>query len=217
MEGDASEAVNLGASKTDLDDATKVLGVSWIPWSDVFTFNFNPELSERDIKMPRDLVTISSSLYDPLGFISPFALHGRKMLQRCNAQKIGWDSPLESTLCANFQKWAQSIPVFADLHLPCWWNQGIDELTSSQPHIFTDAATTSSYGAAGYRRVEAPNREVKVILLCSRSHMVPLDSARASHHNSTPYLKLFTCEKGVELSAFIQRSVESTFNKIVLW
>ena len=104
MEGDASEAVKLGTSGTDLDDTTKVLGVSWIPSSDVFTFNFNPDLSERDIKTPRDSVSVSSSLYDPLGFISPFALHGRKMLQRCNAQKIGWDSPLESTLRANFQK-----------------------------------------------------------------------------------------------------------------
>ena len=214
MEGDASEAVKLGASGTDLDDTTKVLGVSWIPSSDVFTFNFDPELSTKEVNTPRELVSVSSSLYDPLGFISPFVLHGRKMLQRCNAQKIGWDSPLESTLRANFQRWASSIPILADLRLPRWWNQGVDEPKSSQLHVFTDAAPTSGYGAVAYHRVEAPDGSVKVILLCSRSHVVPLDSSRASHHNSAPRLELFACEKGVELRAFVERSVETSFDKI---
>ena len=217
MQGDASEAVKLGASSDGLDDATKVLGVSWIPSTDDFTFNFNPELSSKDVKTPRDLVSISSSLYDPLGLISPFALHGRKMLQRCDAQKSGWDSPLNPTLRQNFEKWAKSIPVLADLRLPRWWNQGIDAPKSQELHVFSDASATSGYGACAYNRVEAPNGDVKVILLCSRSHVVPLDSSRASHHNSTPRLELFACEKGVELRLFVQRSMETSFDRIVMW
>ena len=78
MEGNGSEAVNLGDKDNDFDAPTKVLGVSWIPSADVFTFNFDPEISSKDVKTPRDLVSVSSSLYDPLGFVSPFSLIGRE-------------------------------------------------------------------------------------------------------------------------------------------
>ena len=94
MEGNANEEVKIG-NRSDDDDATKVLGVSWIPSSDVFTFNFDPEAATREVKTARDLVSVQASLYDPLGLISPFQLLGRRMLQQCEPQKRGWDAPLE--------------------------------------------------------------------------------------------------------------------------
>ena len=84
-------------------------------------------------------------------------------------------------------------------------------------HIFVDAAETSGYGAAAYRRIVSEEGTVKVVLLTSRSHVVPLNPARASHHNSTPRLELSSAVKGVELRQFVIRATESEFSRIVMW
>ena len=216
MEGNGNEEVKIG-DRSDNDDATKVLGVSWIPSSDVFTFNFDPEVATREVKTARDLVSVQASLYDPLGLISPFQLIGRKMLQRCEPQKRGWDAPLDPKLRQDFEKWAQSIPSLARLKIPRWWNCGIDHPTSSSLHIFCDAAATSGFGACAYRRVTDDAGNVKIILLCSRSHVVPLNPSRASHHNSTPRLELTSAEKAVELRKFVERATQESFDNVILW
>ena len=217
MEGCAEAEVKLGDKDKDDDAPTKVLGVSWIPSADVFTFNFDPEISRRDVNTPRELISVQSSLYDPLGFISPFQLLGRRMLQRCAPQKNGWDNPLDPKLRKDFEKWARSIPSLAKLRLPRWWNCGVENVASAELHVFVDAAATSGYGAAAYRRVIGQDGTVKVILLCSRSHVVPLNPSRASHHNSTPRLELTSAEKGVEVRQFVIRATETTFDRIIMW
>ena len=216
MEGDGSKEVKLGEVKGE-EESTKVLGVSWIPTADVFTFNYDTEIAKREIKTPRELVSVQASLYDPLGLISPFQLEGRKLLQRCEAQKRGWDSPLEQTIRDKFEKWSRSIPLLGNLRIPRWWNNGVDEPIRSELHLFSDAAPTSGYGAAAYRRVISAEGEIKVILLCSRSHVVPLNPARASHHNSTPRLELTSNEKAVELRLFVERSTQEQFDRTFMW
>ena len=108
-----------------------------------------------------------------------------------------------------FEAWARSIPRLAKLRIPRWWNQGIDNPVVEELHVFVDAAATSGYGAAAYRRIVSEEGVVKVVLLTSRSHVVPLNPARASHHNSTPRLELSSAVKGVELRQFVIRATES--------
>ena len=44
--------------------------------------------------------------------------------------------------------------------------------------------------------------------MCARSHVVPINPSRASHHNSIPRLKIAASEKAVEIRLFIQRAIE---------
>ena len=86
MEDDPNKEVKIG-EKEEEEEMTKVLGVSWLPGVDEFTFNYNQTIASRPVTTPRELVSVQASLYDPLGFISPFQFHGRKMLQKANAGK----------------------------------------------------------------------------------------------------------------------------------
>ena len=54
----------------------KVLGVSWRPEDDCFTFNFDDERFLKPVKTPRHLVALSHLVYDPMGHIAPFQLLG---------------------------------------------------------------------------------------------------------------------------------------------
>ena len=51
MDGDCAGEVKIGANHDD-DETTKVLGVSWIPSKDIFTFNFDPEIATRSVTTP---------------------------------------------------------------------------------------------------------------------------------------------------------------------
>ena len=84
------------------EDHTKVLGVEWETREDVFTFYFNDENLKREVKTPRDIVSIQASLFDPLGFVAPFILIGRRLLQKSMAGNASWDSPLDETLKKEF-------------------------------------------------------------------------------------------------------------------
>ena len=99
--------------KGNMEDVTKVLGVSWQPDKDAFTFIFDDERFQQPARTPRHLVAISH-LYNSLGFLAPFQLLGRQMLQRSMTSNTGWDSPLEEDLRKEFQTWADSIPKLAE-------------------------------------------------------------------------------------------------------
>ena len=192
----------------DAEESTKVLGVEWRMEEDVFTFNFDDESLQREVKTPRDIVSIQASLYDPLGFISPFLLIGRRLLQRSMAGNASWDSPLDESVRVEFQKWQASIPLLARYKIPRWWNtEETEDVASEQAHFFSDAST-SGYAAVGYRRVTGASGAVHVTIITARSHVVPLNPAKASHHNSIPRLELAAAVKSVEIRQFMESALK---------
>ena len=60
----------------------KALGICWNIERDTFSFKIN---LDRKTITKRSLLSIISSIYDPLGYAAPFVLEGRQILQRlCN-------------------------------------------------------------------------------------------------------------------------------------
>ena len=191
-----------------LDDTiVKVLGVQWNPRADHFIFSIDLSNLCLPATTPRQLVSVQSSLYDPLGLISPFIMLGRSMLQRSMLDKRGWDSPLPSELRQEFFLWASSIPLLKNYPVPRWWNSpstvGSEDVSL---HLFADASQ-KAYGAVGYIRIVGVDGSIHVCILSARSHVVPLNPARASHHNSTPRLEVTAMLKSIELRQFIEKAL----------
>ena len=199
------------------EESTNVLGVGWDASTDDFTFTFDQKTAERQVKTPRELVSVQASLFDPLGYIAPFVLVGRRMLQKSMSQKSGWDSPLTGELRDNFQRWSSSIPLLSALRIPRWWNHSVvGKVVAVELHLFSDASV-SGYAAVCYRRAIDENGGVCVSIVTSRCHVVPLDSSRASHHNSIPRLELVAAEKSVELRQFVEAALKTDFDRVVMW
>ena len=98
----------------------KILGISWIPLKDVFCFFMDMKKLKLPARTPRQLVAVQSSLFDPCGFVSPFILIGRLIMQRATHKKRGWDSPLDPQILKEFFIWASSIPLLANCPIPRW-------------------------------------------------------------------------------------------------
>ena len=56
-------------------------------------FGFNVALPERPSSR-RGILSVVSSLYDPLGFVAPLILEPKLMLQGLCKQGLGWDSTI---------------------------------------------------------------------------------------------------------------------------
>ena len=78
----------LGQDKLPIE---RVLGAIWCIESD--TFNFRIELKDKPCTRG-DILSTISSIYDPLGFIAPVVLVGKKILQDiCHTNS--WDKPAD--------------------------------------------------------------------------------------------------------------------------
>ena len=80
--------LTLGRDKLPIERA---LGVIWCTESD--TFNFRIELKDKPCTR-RGILSTISPIYDPLGFIAPVVLVGKKILQDICHSKC-WDEPVD--------------------------------------------------------------------------------------------------------------------------
>ena len=205
----------LGGS--DREESTKVLGMSWRPKEDVLTFTFDEAKLLREVKTPRALVSVQASIYDPIGLLAPYSFKGRRMLQQGTAGKPGWDSRLLDELRRRFEKWASSSRHLMAYSVPRWWStEGTEDFVDETLHIFGDASL-EGYGAVAYRRVVGRSGEVFVTIVYAKTHVVPLDASRASHHNHIPRLELVAAEKTVLMRLYIERALKKTFGRVFLW
>ena len=73
----------------------KALGMQWNISEDYFFFKIK---RNQKLLTKRTMLSIISSIYDPLGFTSPFVLEGRKLLQRLCYQNMQWDEKISIEL-----------------------------------------------------------------------------------------------------------------------
>ena len=69
----------------------RALGVRWDVESDTFGF----KISVKDSPFTgRGILSVVSSVYDPLGFAAPFTLPAKALLQDLCRKNLGWDDPI---------------------------------------------------------------------------------------------------------------------------
>lgn len=66
----------------------RVLGVLWCVNSDVFKFRIN--LKEKPVNR-RGILSVTSSIYDLLGFLAPVILPSKILMQQLCREKLAWD------------------------------------------------------------------------------------------------------------------------------
>ncbi|XP_068247736.1 uncharacterized protein [Palaemon carinicauda] len=90
----AQSVKNLDLTKDKLP-VERTLGMEWCTETDTFNFNVKP-IQRPSTK--RNVLSIVSSIFDPLGMITPFILTGKKVLQTLCKQDLGWGDPIPETV-----------------------------------------------------------------------------------------------------------------------
>ena len=61
------------------------------------------------------ILSLVSSLYDPLGLIAPIIVVGRMIFQQVTKPKIGWDDSVPLTVIRDWEKWWDDLEHLTSL------------------------------------------------------------------------------------------------------
>jgi hypothetical protein len=165
-------------------DASTLLGMVYNHETDMYSINIKDFAAVKYTK--RGLLSLVSSLWDPMGLSMPSILFFRLLLQQLWMLKLGWDEQIPQDLAKKFEAAIAELPALAKLSFPRWISseeQSIIELIG-----FSDACF-SAYGACVYARVRTAKGFV-VSLLSAKAHVAPLKTALRTENKSAKIPKL---------------------------
>ena len=124
----------------DLDDTSlceRALGVHWNIQND--TFGYKIIKKDRPVTR-RGILSIVSSIYDPLGFVSPYILTAKAILQDLCQQGLGWDEDVPGNSKNKWLAWLSDLPKLEQFYIPrCFKEAKLDIITRCELHHFSDA------------------------------------------------------------------------------
>ena len=194
----------------------RILGIVWNTKEDTLSVAIDEEKYKEEATTPRHVVQQQAALFDPLGIVAPFHLLGRQWTQKAMADKWAWDIRTSEDVIIGFNEWTDSIKELRNLSIERSWNDPETVGGQEQLHIFSDASATG-YGGVIYRRVIGKTGKIRVSFVCGKSHVVPSDAKRSSHHGSIPRLELVSALKGVDLSRAVSKSIKDRIKEVWFW
>lgn len=105
----AKEVKELDLDKEKLTEQITVepaLGIHWNTHSDTFSFKVTVRSQPAT---RRGILSTVSSVYDPLGFLSPFILKAKQLLQELCKSRYGWDQVIPQEFARPWQRWIREL------------------------------------------------------------------------------------------------------------
>ena len=136
----------------------RALGVHWDTCSD----ELGIKVKVRDpICTRRDLLSIMSFTYDPLGLVGPCILVAKKILQSEYRYDKGWDEPLSDENRRSWLQWLHELHVLANFRIDrCVITTGVSKC---EVHHLCDASQ-DAYGSVCYMRTATFDGQVRCVL-----------------------------------------------------
>lgn len=169
------------------DVCSKVLGVKWDVKSDSFCFEVKIETMKAT---RRKMLSTISSLFDPLGLVSPVLMPGKVLLQDVTRLKLAWDDTVPNPFANAWRRWVGSLHGLQHVVIPRCVIPSEFEGAYAQLHHFSDASS-QAYGSCTYLRSVTKEGRINVSLIYAKSRVAPIKNL------SVPRLEL----QGAVLSA----------------
>ena len=103
--------INLSVNDIPIERA---LGILWNPETDTFHVKYTVK---SVLTNKRGILSLISSIFDPLGFITPALIEPKWIIQQLWKRKIDWDELLPSDLTKRWQKWLDNLPYIQNITL----------------------------------------------------------------------------------------------------
>ncbi|GFS99904.1 retrovirus-related Pol polyprotein from transposon TNT 1-94 [Trichonephila clavipes] len=149
----------------------------------------------------RIVLQSAGKIYDPVGFLSPYTIRLKCLLQELWLRKLSWDDELPPDIHAVWSQWWLELPFLSELKIPRKILDSSGDSSEVQIHTFSDASQ-KAYGAAAFLRVKHKDR-VSVDLVTSKSRVAPLKRL------SLPRLELM----GALLAACLAKEVKKILDQ----
>lgn len=199
---------------TRAEKVESVLGMKWTPNSDVFSYALSPKEDISRIFEPayvptkRDMLKVVMSLFDPLGLVTFFLVHGRILIQDAWAAGIGWDTLIDGPLYHEWQLWISGFELLNRLRVPRSYFQHTVN-GPVQLHVFVDASTVA-YACVAYFTACGPDG-MEVALVAAKGKVAPIKVL------SVPRLELNAAVLGTRLAESVISSHTFQVDRKTFW
>ena len=149
----------------------RALGLEWNIEGDCFQFN----IAQKDKPHTRrGILSMVSSIFDPLGFVAPFVLSAKTILQTLCKKGLGWDEIIPEEDLFEWQKWLAELPKLERFKVNrCFHPPEFGDITKSQLHHFSDASELG-YGAVSYLRSVNNHGNINCSFVMGKSRLAPV-------------------------------------------
>ena len=183
---------------------TKVLGMFYDPRNDQFMFKLNDDkllkkcLTANYHPTRKEMISLVMRVYDPLGLISHFTIHGKLLLQEVCRRGVDWNGVIPDEIYENWLRWLNCFDQISKLAIPRRYTPIPLGNCTIAMHIFVDASQ-NAYSCAVYLRFDY-GHAIYVKLMAGKARVAQIK------HMTIPRLELNSALIGSRL-----------FNTAKLW
>ncbi|XP_055527903.1 uncharacterized protein LOC129720443 [Wyeomyia smithii] len=152
------------------------------------------------------------TLFDPLGLLATFLIHGKILVQDLWREGIGWDEEVGENPFRDWCRWIKMFDFITDVRIPrCYFpDASVQTYNQAELHVFVDASLLA-YACALYLRTTNSNGTPQCTLIAAKAKVAPLKPM------TIPKLELQGCVLGTRLAKFVESNHSVTIGRKILW
>ena len=186
----------------------RALGLQWNVEEDTLGFTTS-EVNKKATR--RRILSVMSSIYDPLGFVAPFTLRAKIILQELCREQVSWDEEIPKKYKQQWESWLQEFSKLKNLKIDrCYKPCEFEDLTNVEIHHFTDASE-AGYGVVSYIRYVNSCGRVHCAFLMGKARVAPVKIV------TIPRLELSAATTAVKINHTLEKELQIPVNAIHYW
>ena len=153
------------------EPVVKTLGISWNSTEDTFTIsaaNISPELPVTKRNVLRKVATV----FDLLGFVAPFVIKAKILLQELWTRGYDWDDVIHDEIASRIGSWYGQLRSLGNVQVPRCLREE-KEVVAKRVITFVDASL-QAYGTVVYLQCVYNDATVSSRLVASKCKVAPL-------------------------------------------
>ena len=179
----------------------QILGLRWDLESDMISIKPLAFVDHSSLSK-RKLLSLISTVFDPLGFLTPVTVRGKLLLREAWKLETSWDEHLPVSFVDAWNKLKKDYEKLSELKLPRMVAQAD---FPCDLHVFCDASSVA-YGAVAYL-ISGERGEI----VTSKTRVAPLKA------RTLPQLELTALQVGTQLANHIRDALKVNVKTTVIW
>ena len=198
----------VGEDETSVTEG--VLGLIWDVERDLLQFKFKASLEAPELATKRIVLSITNSIFDPIGFLTPFTVKVKIIMRSIWAYepKLGWDSLLPSVIEQDWVKVMHQIPSLTKLT----FRRSLTPLgaTGSPMFVIFCDGSVHAYGVVAYVRWRLRDDTYESRLVIARTRIAPLKTIDIVR------IELCGAVLATRIRSTILKEIRLQFDKVVI-
>ena len=190
-------------------EGSSVIGLQWTVTGDSLQVCGGTNKEVETLITQRKILSLVSSLFDPIGLFAPFSVHMRRLLKGIwtkNGQH--WDNEVEPSEEEEFLRWKEQLPIVAKTSIDRrYFNKERDKI---ELHVFADVSEDTMCAVA-YLRSQPKEYSADLAFVIGKCRVAPM------RHLSIPRLELKAAVMAVRLKEQIVKEHEMKINSCSFW